>query len=251
MEQILNYYLLGNTASNSRAPILKEIDFFGADLYDPAFLLPYFAFTIENFSTFSTRQFLLNSGFQLALLSLSIQTPDVRSSAYEILATFEQKLTAELEASKDSTPVTPVLGRKITAGSGSFGIKNSTQIKLILSSLKNGITQKNQKLPGIISRFVSEVATNVMCRPDHWLYNTTNSFFLRRPYLDISDIPMFNELFNSTKADSYLKERSYILQLLASGISDADDVHMCQKKKLFSILTAFADSGYVYCDSTK
>eukprot|EP01127_Copromyxa_protea_P023728 TRINITY_DN9018_c0_g1_i1.p1 TRINITY_DN9018_c0_g1~~TRINITY_DN9018_c0_g1_i1.p1 ORF type:complete len:475 (-),score=117.98 TRINITY_DN9018_c0_g1_i1:22-1446(-) len=83
-----------------------------------------------------------------------------------------------------------------------------------------------------------------MCRPDHWLYNQANEFFLRRPYLDLhGEIPMFHALFNSTKPELYLRERSFALQMLASGISDGDDVLMCQKKNIYSVLTSFADSG--------
>lgn len=222
----------------------KEVDFFSGDIYDLSFLLPFFQFAMENFSTFTPRKFVHNSGFQLSVLSLSLQTADVRSIAYDILAGFSTKLDKELEAAEaGGASVVAFRGPKISGGSVNFSIKNGSQIKLVVNSLKNSITQSNQKIPGIITQFVSEMASQVMLRPDHWMYSSANDFFLRKPYLELSEIPMFHTLFNSAKVDSYLRERSFILQIMAGGILDTDDTQMCQKKKIFASLTAFADSG--------
>lgn len=216
-------------------------------MYDPSFLLTFFYYAIQVFESFNASQFLLNSGFQLSALSLSLQTPEVRATAYDVLASFQKKLTEEVENPEKVALGASVLGRKgkqIVGGSGTFAIRNSKQIVMVLDSLKNGITQKNQRVPGVVAHFVSEIATRVICRPEHFLYPTANAFFLRSPYLKFNEIPMFRTLFYSSKADSFARERSWILQILVSGISDADDLYLCQKKNLFSTLTAFADSGY-------
>jgi hypothetical protein len=160
--------------------------------------------------------------------------------AYEVLGNFYKKLSAELE----SLETAGNLKIKSVSGSGAFAARNGSQIKLILESLKNGIVQKNQKIPGTVSHFISEIMTNVMCRPEHWLYPAANDFFLRRPFLDVTgDIPMFGNLFYSTKPELFFRERSFALQILAAGISDGDDFQMFQKRNLFSALTSFADSG--------
>ena len=55
------------------------------------------------------------------------------------------------------------------------------------------------RVPGVIASFVLE-ALRVLQRPGHALYLPLNRFLLSRPQLDLEDIPMWYQCFNSASA---------------------------------------------------
>ncbi len=60
--------------------------------------------------------------------------------------------------------------------------------------------------------------SEILLRPDHKTYKAVNRFLLSRPQLDLSDVPMFYEFFNSG-GPNYRQDRSWMLRVIHSGLA--------------------------------
>jgi len=60
--------------------------------------------------------------------------------------------------------------------------------------------------------------------------------------LDLTDIPMFYTLFNST-TENYKKDNLWILNMLQCGLHDKQDFSIFQRRHAFTLITSFVDSS--------
>lgn len=151
----------------------------------------------------------------------------------------------------------------------------------LFRSLKNGITEPFQQVTPLIAAFVQttqEVGTWLcyivrwlkfsvgpppsrlgallprvsccnsqcfffVCLPESPLYGAVNRFLLQRPFLDLTDVPMFYSCFNASSQPHWRKHRTWLLQLLLSGVRSASDFLLLQRRHAVPMLLTFHDGG--------
>jgi len=88
-----------------------------------------------------------------------------------------------------------------------------------MNALRNSGQEGNliSRLPKLITVFLAE-SLRVIMDPKHILYEKVNSFFLRRPTLDLDDIPMFYTLSNS--GEYFELEVTWLFNILNAGLDD-------------------------------
>jgi len=151
---------------------------------------------------------------------------------------WERKKAAYHEAQKAKS------GRGVVAGAGAaeeqvlYSFKEYPQVSLLLTALKNGITQKHQVLPGIVTTFLAR-ALPILLRPDHSLYKGLNRFLLARPMIDLGDIPLFYNLLSASSAESFRFARLFLLKILRDGVT-AEDYALLHRRHVASMLMHFA-----------
>ena len=64
--------------------------------------------------------------------------------------------------------------------------------------------------------------------PKHILYEQVNSFFLKRPNLDLDDIPMFYTLSNS--GEHFELQVNWLFNVMNAGLSDQLVRHLYRHK---------------------
>lgn len=72
-------------------------------------------------------------------------------------------------------------------------------------------------IPTIVGVFLAQ-AVQVLSNPGHFLYEKVNELLLRRPLLDLYDLPYLLQISILTAGDEYQKEISWILNVLAAGL---------------------------------
>eukprot|EP01046_Picozoa_sp_COSAG06_P008735 COSAG06_NODE_445_length_15690_cov_28.448849_4_plen_2106_part_00 len=118
------------------------------------------------------------------------------------------------------------------------------QIMLVLHSVRGAIEQAYQRLPAVITTFVS-ASLHVLVRPEHALYEQLNRFLLQRAQLDLTDIPMFYSLFNSASAKDFKYERGWILKILLDSVAPTGlDLPIFRRRHVFELLMGFFDVGF-------
>ena len=74
------------------------------------------------------------------------------------------------------------------------------------------------RIPKLNAIFLGE-SLRVMMDPKHILYEKVNKFFLQRPTLDFTDMPMFYSLSNS--GEHYEQECDWLFNIMLAGLDDA------------------------------
>jgi hypothetical protein len=169
--------------------------------YDARFILPLVASSIILAGDRLDRKKLIESNaLGLATMAMSSEDESIRKVGYFVMHHAMQTI----EAAED--------------------LKEKDQVILLLSAFKNGITvsnaQETPRIPTIVALFVAK-SLNIMCKPDNLMYPLVNQFLLKRPFLDIGDVPMFYSLMNSG-SDDCRRERVWLFRLLASGLRCAE-----------------------------
>jgi hypothetical protein len=224
-----------------------------ASHYNPAYLLP---FLHNLFSTqYIEPRRLLDSGlFSFVLLCLSLEQDNLRALAYQIVAKFFLQIEAMVITPEDSEisqkKAENVVKNKNLANyrdkkrSRTFGAGNfleQPQILLLLTVLKNGITQQNQLLPSILMQFVAK-SVGILLKPEHELYKLVNRFLLQRPALDFTDLPLFYVLLHSNSSENHKFHRSWLLNLIQSGLLGPADYIALRRRHAVELLLALHNS---------
>ncbi|ORX90170.1 hypothetical protein K493DRAFT_340197 [Basidiobolus meristosporus CBS 931.73] len=191
-------------------------------VYDPSFVLPLFATLHSYGNQMDCRKFIEINGLGYTISSLSSTKPEIRRIGYYILDEFYVLLdTAQF--------------------------REKRQVTLLLESFKNAITDRDTpaRVPAVVVGFITQ-ALAALLKPDHFMYPLINGFLLQRPIFDLNDIPLFYNLFNSS-ADQYKKERLWMLRLLASGLTHAEDFRVYKRRHALDLLMGYMNSPI--CDS--
>jgi hypothetical protein len=118
------------------------------------------------------------------------------------------------------------------------------QVILLLHALRTAITSPFQRLPALITAFCA-ASMPVLVRPEHALYTQLNRFLLQRPSLDLGDIPMFYQLFNSAAPAEYKTERAWILRILCRGVAPTGlDLPIFRRRHVFPMLMSFFNASF-------
>ncbi|GBM25843.1 Nucleolar pre-ribosomal-associated protein 1 [Araneus ventricosus] len=202
------------------SPELIELeDHLANRIYDMRFFLPLFAHLLSPGAFVHCSHFIHSKAPLLIFISLSSLEPLVRALSFYCLSQFYQHLE------------------------GAYYKEKGIWLCLI-DSLRNSIPSTNPKIPNIVSLFLAR-ATDIFTKPEHKLYRPLYTFILRKPLLDIGQVPEFYNLFNSSYVEHRIL-RHWLLNLLGDGLRSSLDFHICEKRYIFSSLL----THYVSCLST-
>ncbi|CAL1262582.1 unnamed protein product [Larinioides sclopetarius] len=202
------------------SPELIDVeDHLANKVYDMRFFLPLFAQLLSPGAFVHCSHFIQSKAPLIIFISLSSMEPPVRALSLYCLSQFYQHLE------------------------GAYYKEKGIWLCL-LDSLRNSITSTNPKIPNIVSLFLAR-ATDIFTKPENKLYRPLYTFILRKPLLDIGQVPEFYNLFNSSYVEHRIL-RHWLLNLLADGIKSSLDFHICEKRYIFSSLL----THYVSCLST-
>jgi hypothetical protein len=210
---IQNYPINRKLADVSQEQI--EFDGDGAKIYDPIYLLPNI-FNLLNFANIvDVVKFVQARCFSFLLASLTIECDKLRSLAYSSLYLFASHLE------------------------NSHAYFKSIVLHMI-NLLRNSLEKENQRLPSIISVFLAETVM-VIIEPGTTLYKPLVQFLLLKPTLDLTNVPEFYKLFNSS-SPQYKTERKWILNILSYSCRTSLDYRIFEKRFIYRQLLAIYSS---------
>eukprot|EP00002_Diphylleia_rotans_P031101 TRINITY_DN6445_c0_g1_i1.p1 TRINITY_DN6445_c0_g1~~TRINITY_DN6445_c0_g1_i1.p1 ORF type:complete len:1280 (+),score=229.38 TRINITY_DN6445_c0_g1_i1:2584-6423(+) len=184
--------------------------------YDPRYILKFIKF-IAGSKKFTPKDCLSLGYLSYTIHMLSNTDVDVRQNAYEVLAL----LFSFLEAGK---------------------FKEKQQVLMLLKAVKNSISQLNQLVPHAITTWAAH-ALHTLQRPNDFLYTPINKFLLSRSHINLEDVPMFLELFNSDSQEFKIYRR-WVLKFLGNAFRDHLDFTIFQRRHVFEVLMCFYDSEF-------
>jgi hypothetical protein len=85
-------------------------------------------------------------------------------------------------------------------------------LKYLIELLRNSLDKENQRLPSTISVFLAETIL-VIIEPGTTLYKPIMSFLLLKPTLDLTNVPEFYKLFNSSALQVFNFINIYLILL--------------------------------------
>ncbi|KAL0021866.1 hypothetical protein WJX77_009321 [Trebouxia sp. C0004] len=182
--------------------------------YDPVWMLLWAVKALQD-KSIGTEAFISCGLLSLCLRTLAAQDSGLRALAYEALGLFLAALTA---------------------GSN----QQTRQVQLLLESLKRSITQPFQQLPGVIAAFAAE-AVFVLMFPGCALYPPLNKLLLKRPELNIQEIPLMYQLLVSGN-QQHSEEQVWVMQLLATGLRGPLDAQLYRRRFVAELLMSLHDS---------
>jgi hypothetical protein len=149
-------------------------------VYDPVYLLPNIFNLLSYSNIVDVLKFVQSRCLSFLFASLTIECEQLRSLAYASLHLF----VSHLENSHAY-------------------FKNI--VLYLISLLRMSVEKENQRLPSIISVFLAETCM-VIIEPGTTLYKPIVQFLLLKPTLDLTNVPEFYKLFNSSSLQ-YKTER--------------------------------------------
>ncbi|KAM6946090.1 nucleolar pre-ribosomal-associated protein 1 [Aplochiton taeniatus] len=186
-----------------------------ASLYDPCFLLPLFSVMLRSESVIDCLKFVSSHAFGVSVVALSSYDPKVRSASYQVLGSYYQ----HLEAAR---------------------FREKKQLLYLLDTVKNGIRQKNLRLPFVLTTYIAKVAQQ-MLKPEDHMYVVVNRFLLSHQSLDFNRVPEFFKLFYSHDMENKV-EREWILSVLEEGLTGRYCYELCDQQGIFQTLLCFSSS---------
>ncbi|XP_023118676.2 nucleolar pre-ribosomal-associated protein 1 isoform X2 [Amphiprion ocellaris] len=185
------------------------------DLYDPCYLLPLFSAILQPECVIDCLKFVSSHALGVTTMALSSYDPKVRAAAYHVLSCFYQ----HLEGAR---------------------FREKRQLLYLMDIVKNGIRQQNQRLPFVLTTYITKAAQQ-MLKPEDHMYVVLNRFLLSHQSLDFRRVPEFFKLFYGFDLEHKM-EREWILTVLEEGISDGHCYQLCNQQGIFQILLGFSSS---------
>ncbi|KAF4381822.1 hypothetical protein F8388_008998 [Cannabis sativa] len=180
--------------------------------YDPVFILHFSLYSLSA-GHIEPMEFAGLGLLAVAFVSMSSPDDGIRRLAYSILGIFKKAL----ELCKKR--------------------KEVTRIRLLLSSLQNGIETPWQRVPSVVAIFAAE-ASFILLDPSHDHYATISRVLMNSSKLSMKNVPLFNEFFWSTSVN-FRAERLWILRLLYAGLNLDDDVQIYTRNSILETLMSF------------
>ena len=110
----------------------------------------------------------------------------------------------------------------------------------LINLLRNSLEKENQRIPSVISVFLAETVM-VIIEPGTTLYKPIVQFLLLKPALDLTNVPEFYKLFNSSSLQ-YKTERKWILNVLAHSCRTSLDYRILEKRFVYRQLMSIYGS---------
>ncbi|EXB50294.1 hypothetical protein L484_017832 [Morus notabilis] len=167
--------------------------------YDPVFILRFSLYSLT-VGYIEPMEFAGLGLLAIAFVSMSSPDEGIRKLAYSTLGKFKDTL----EQCKKR--------------------KEVTRIRLLLSSLQNGIEEPWQRIPSVVSIFAAE-ASFILLDPSHDQYSTLSRLLMNSSKLNLKNVPVFSDFFWSTSVN-YRADRLWILRLVYAGLNSSDDAQI-------------------------
>ncbi|KAM4627721.1 nucleolar pre-ribosomal-associated protein 1 [Polymixia lowei] len=199
----------------------KELIYKDADakdlgnVYDPCFLLPLFSAMLRPECVVDCLKFVSSHAFGVTVMALGSYDPKVRAAGYHVLSSFYHHLDGARFIQK-------------------------RQLLYLMDTVKNGVWQKNTRLPFVMSTYVAKLAQQ-MLKPEDHMYLVLNKFLLSQQSLDFRRVPEFFKLFYSFDLEHKV-EREWILGVLEQGVTDRYCYELCNQQGIFLTLLGFSSS---------
>lgn len=210
-------------------------------IYDPSYILPLIYIVIcrplkskpksEVETPYYIRQFILNGGLSLLLSSLSLNCPLLRSlvlSSLNHINIVVEKQGVEVDSS----------------------FRERAEVARILQYVHDAITPNNNgpfKNPPHISIFLGKALQTVL-QPRHELFRITNYYLNLRPFMDINDVPLFDQVvmdlgaFASsntlTNSNSFPSVLLTVLRQLSHSLLSPQDHQNYSRKNVYSRISS-------------
>ena len=201
--------------------------------YSAAFMLPFFLHLMKH-SAYDAKKLIDSGVLSFAIVCLSHPTLAHRRRAYRLISLLFTGMTAaaaqQQEARQAERP-------------HHAAFREQPELLLLLTALKNAVVLQHQHLPALLTAFVSRCVPIVM-RPSHSLYRAVCSFIAMRPALPLDEVPMLQQLLNSSSATDWRQQRAWMLRLLVDGCVRQDDWNLMRRRHVLSLLMAFHDSRH-------
>ncbi|KAJ3315337.1 nucleolar pre-ribosomal-associated protein 1 [Boothiomyces sp. JEL0838] len=185
-------------------------------IYDPAFFLMLFLNILQQPEHADLHLLLETNVVGMAVMGLSSTSLNTRKLCHHLTFTFYDLL---LESE----------------------IKERNQTLLVLSTFRNAVNPTTEdpypRVPQMIASFVAQ-SLAIMLKPESELYPQINRFCLQRPIIDLTDVPMFYQMFYSQSTENR-KDRHWILKLLLHGISTKSDFQLLKRRFVLDIVESF------------
>ncbi|KAM8903347.1 nucleolar pre-ribosomal-associated protein 1 [Spinachia spinachia] len=185
------------------------------NLYDPRFLLPLFSTILQPECVIDCLKFVSSHAFGVTVMALSSYDSKMRAAAYHVLSCFYQHLTGAR-------------------------FREKGQLLYLMDTVRNGIRQQNQRLPFLLTTYITKAAQQ-MLKPEDHMYMVLNRFLLSHQSLDFRRVPEFFKLFYGFELEHKM-EREWILSVLEEGISDGLCYELCEQQGIFQTLLGFGSS---------
>ena len=195
--------------------------------YDPSFLLPLLERLLHH-DALSIRSLIDSCLISYTLISLASSQPSTRLAAYACL----QRILLLLSLPSSHTDP---------------AAKERPQQLLLLDVLRHSLP------PSLLSPFLPPLlpythalflarSALILSRPANDLYVALNGFLVRRPSLDLNDLPLFLPLFYSSRPFHH-REKVWALRLLRDGLKTSTDLHLLLKRHCFSLLLTYLEAA--------
>ncbi|KAJ3260420.1 hypothetical protein HK103_000562 [Boothiomyces macroporosus] len=185
-------------------------------IYDPAFFLMLFLNILQQPEHADLHLLLETNVVGMAVMGLSSTSLNTRKLCHHLTFTFYDLLLKS-------------------------EIKERNQTLLVLSTFRNAVNPTAEdpypRVPQMIASFVAQ-SLAIMLKPESELYPQINRFCLQRPIIDLTDVPMFYQMFYSQSTENR-KDRHWILKLLLHGISTKSDFQLLKRRFVLDILESF------------
>uniref|UniRef100_A0A667XJJ7 URB1 ribosome biogenesis homolog n=1 Tax=Myripristis murdjan TaxID=586833 RepID=A0A667XJJ7_9TELE len=185
------------------------------NLYDPCFLLPLFSSMLRPECVIDCQKFVSSHAFGVTVMALSSYDSTVRAAGCHVLSSYCQ----HLEGAR---------------------FREKRQLLYLMDMVKNGIRQQNQRLPFVLTTYISKVAQQ-MLKPEEHMYVVINKFLLSHQSLDLRRVPEFFKLFYGFDLEHKM-EREWILSVLREGVADQYSYELCNQQGIFHSLLGFGCS---------
>ncbi|KAJ5069202.1 NUCLEOLAR PRERIBOSOMAL-ASSOCIATED PROTEIN 1 [Anaeramoeba ignava] len=215
------------------------------DLYDPSFLLQWYYYYLISDPDLEIKYLINAGGLTIPLAALSSHDEGMRKISYQILSFIYDKVSRKKDVPKEDNQnqlenqnqnqnqIQIPRRRFIT----SYQFSEQLQVRVLLQVLKNSIEKPWQRIPSIITYFLCRAA-HILMHPSHHLYLGVNHFLIQKPFINLNDVPMFYELFNSSSIE-YKQERIFFLRNVINGLKTFEDFSILKHKYVPEILFSF------------
>ncbi|XP_057553181.1 nucleolar pre-ribosomal-associated protein 1 isoform X1 [Hippopotamus amphibius kiboko] len=205
---------------DAQEPIFKDrstVDL--SDLYDPCFLLHLFSELTRPEFVVDCRKFVDSNALGLTVTALSSYDPQMRASAYAVLAAYY----SQLEGAR---------------------FREQPQVLYLLDVVRNGIRTKNMRLTFTLALFIAKAALQIL-KPalftEEHMYLKVNKFLLSHEYLNMNKVPGFYQFFYSSDFEQKT-EREWVFGLLRQGMRDKHCYELCARRGVLHIVLSFFSS---------
>ncbi|KAJ1881411.1 hypothetical protein LPJ66_011326, partial [Kickxella alabastrina] len=192
-----------------------------AENYDAQFIVPWLWALVSGPHAIDLRRLIESNSIGMAIVALSSASLPMRKLAFFVMDCFYAKIAAS-----DNT---------LHSG--------QRQCVLLLDALRNAVTDRSDDsfplLPLSTTLFVA-TSLPIMLHPEHAMFSDINRLLLKRPFLDLGEVPLLRSTLRSSAAGAR-RQRVHLIRVAAQSARDADaSAKWLRRSDLVNVVLALA-----------